>query len=122
METINKIINNNINNNIQFPVEYNIGESSKSISSYAKNISDNNSQPKTLNKDELNTLLDKINNTDSVINNNLQFKLDTETDIYMVKVTDKKTDNLIVQYPSQDFVKNAKYFKEHVSLLFNLKV
>jgi len=58
----------------------------------------------------------------SILNTQLQIKIDKDTDIVVVKVIDKETNKVIRQIPPEYILKIAKYLDEIAGLLYNEKV
>ncbi|WP_411376610.1 flagellar protein FlaG [Desulfurobacterium thermolithotrophum] len=57
----------------------------------------------------------------SMLNTQLQIKIDKDTDIVVVKVIDKETNKIIRQIPPEYVLKIAKYLDEIAGLLYNEK-
>jgi len=58
----------------------------------------------------------------SMLNTQLQIQIDKDTDIVVVKVVDKETNQVIRQIPPEYVLKIAKYLDEIAGLLYNEKV
>lgn len=72
-------------------------------------------------KEELDNLISKMEN-EIFLNNKLKFNVDNDTNIYIVKVLNQETEELIAQYPAEVFIKNFKYYKDNENLLLDLKI
>jgi len=57
----------------------------------------------------------------SMLNTQLQIQIDKDTDIVVVKVIDRKTNEVIRQIPPEYVLKIAKYLDEIAGLLFSEK-
>ncbi|WP_456435543.1 flagellar protein FlaG [Thermovibrio ammonificans] len=69
-------------------------------------------------QEALKDLKDKL----SILNTQLEIKIDKDTDIIVVKVIDKTTHKVIRQIPPEYVLKIAKYLNEIAGLLYNEKV
>jgi len=58
----------------------------------------------------------------SMLNTQLEIKIDKDTDIVVVKVVDKETNKVIRQIPPEYVLKIAKYLDEIAGILYNEKV
>jgi flagellar protein FlaG len=64
--------------------------------------------------------VDKINQTmQSMGNNNLEFTVDSETSMNIVKVVDKETNKTIRQFPSEETLAIAKTLDKLQGMLFS---
>lgn len=69
----------------------------------------------------LNEIVKDLNN-DSFLNNKIKFNVENKYNAFVVKVLDFQTEQLIVQYPAEEFLKNVKYYKDNENILLNIKV
>ena len=77
-------------------------------------------EPKT-SKSDLIKLLDNMNKN-PILNNSLMFGFSDEESILLVQIRDKKTDDLIRQYPSEQFLTRLRYYREHIGILLDGRV
>lgn len=60
------------------------------------------------NDKELKTFLKEINNIPNFLKNNIVFNYNSEAEVFIVKVKNKETEEVISQFPSDDFIKKIK--------------
>lgn len=65
---------------------------------------------------------EKINQTMQRLGNNLEFTVDTETSMNIVRVVDKETNQTIRQFPSEEAVQIAKTLDKLQGLLMKVKI
>jgi flagellar protein FlaG len=56
-----------------------------------------------------------------IISDNLRFSYAREEHQLLVQIRDKKTDDLIRQYPSEEFLKRLRYYRDNIGVLFDQK-
>lgn len=81
----------------------------------------------TANKDkpsvteQLQSSLKQLNSVASLYNNQLEFSVDKDTDLQVVKVVDKETQKVIRQIPSEDAIRIAKAIGDFKGMLLKDK-
>lgn len=70
-------------------------------------------------QDDLDQALQKINDTLDVFTNKLEFSIDKDTDIFVVKVVDRETKEVIRQLPSEEMLNIAKALDKLQGLLIS---
>lgn len=69
------------------------------------------------NLDSLKQATDQLNQALKLMSNNLQFMIDEDTNIRVVKVVDTETEEVIRQFPSEDILAIAKALDQWQGLL-----
>ncbi|MDF0604208.1 flagellar protein FlaG [Neisseriaceae bacterium TC5R-5] len=68
-------------------------------------------------EEQLQESLKQLNNTASLVNDQLEFSVDKDTNQQVVKVVDKETQKVIRQIPSEDAIQIAKAIDQFKGLL-----
>jgi len=76
---------------------------------------------KRMSRSDLQEALDEVQGRLDMMGTNLQFAMDKVAEDIVVKVTDKKSGELIRQIPSEDVIKLRKKLEELTGLLFDEK-
>lgn len=76
---------------------------------------------KSLSRSELQAAVEEVQARMEQLGTNLQFAMDKVAEDIVVKVTDKKSGDLIRQIPSEDVIKLRKKLEEVSGLLFDKK-
>jgi flagellar protein FlaG len=79
-------------------------------------------EKKQLTPEEVQEALKNLKEKLSILNTQLEIKIDKETDTIVVKVIDKTTHKVIRQIPPEYVLKIAKYLDEIAGILYNEKV
>ena len=103
IESVNKNNSNIINTKVSIKIEE-FTLSKKSITKNKEEKISDNEIKKTL--DDLNNIL--------LLKNDLRFGYNIENNIPLIEIFNIKTDKLIRQFPTEDFFKRIKYFKEEI--------
>ena len=69
-------------------------------------------------KPELSKVLDALNAM-PIFSDTLNFGFSEEDKLLLVQIRDKKTDDLIRQYPSEEFLSGLKYYRDNIGMLFD---
>ena len=80
-----------------------------------------NKQKLTISERELNNVINTLNSM-PIISDNLRFSYASEEHQLLVQIRDKQTDELIRQYPSEEFLRSIRYYSENIGILFDKKV
>ena len=67
-------------------------------------------------------IIEELKKKPSMLNTQLKIQIDKDTDILVVKVINKETNEVIRQIPPEYLLKIAKYLDEITGLLYNEKV
>ena len=70
---------------------------------------------------ELDKLL-SILNVVPIISDNLRFSYAQDEHQLLVQIRDKKSNDLIRQYPSEEFLTRLRYYRDNIGILFDQKV
>jgi len=70
---------------------------------------------------ELSKVLNILNMV-PIISDNLRFSYASEEHQLLVQIRDKKTDELIRQYPSEEFLARLRYYRDNIGVIFDQKV
>ncbi len=68
--------------------------------------------------EELTGVVEAMNDTMTQMNRALSFEVDSSSEQLVIKVTDKNTDELIRQIPSEDTLKLVQHIEEMRNILF----
>ncbi|PTU66434.1 flagellar biosynthesis protein FlaG [Chromobacterium sp. Panama] len=71
--------------------------------------------------EQLQSSLKQLNSVASLYNNQLEFSVDKDTDLQVVKVVDKETQKVIRQIPSEDAIRIAKAIGDFKGMLLKDK-
>lgn len=80
---------------------------------------DNSKKEKAVDAEQLNRAIEKIESTAQYYNRKLQFEVEEELDITIVKVIDKETDEVVRQIPPETMVELAKHARDLKGLLLS---
>jgi len=69
-------------------------------------------------KPELDKVLAGLNSM-PIIGDNLRFSYANDENQLLVQIRDKKTDDLIRQYPSEEFLTRLRYYRDNIGVLFD---
>jgi flagellar protein FlaG len=72
-------------------------------------------------KKEMKKLESELNEAMNPLNQNLLFKFNDKADVLIMEVIDKKSNEVIRQFPPQDAIKLMEKMKELVGILFDKK-
>ena len=86
----------------------------------ATEVTDNNKQQEEM--QEIESVVSNISDYVQTVKRELQFTVDEDSGLTVVKVFNKETDELIRQIPSEDFLKLAKTITDYKSTLLDVKV
>jgi len=70
-------------------------------------------------KHELDKILSTLNST-QFINDKLNFSYANDEHQLLVQIRDSKTDDLIRQYPSEEFLTRLRYYRNNIGVLFDI--
>ena len=87
----------------------------------ATEVTDNNKKQQE-EMQEIENVVSNISDYVQTIRRELQFTVDEDSGLTVVKVFNKETDELIRQIPSEDFLKLAKTITDYKSTLLDVKV
>ena len=76
-------------------------------------VVDAEKEPKTTEKD-IDTAVTELNSSIQSVQRNLKFSVDKELDKIIINVTDKKTEEIVRQIPSEDFLELARNLQDMV--------
>lgn len=89
--------------------------------SQAKNASNDGTQQKKSDPQELQNSVKQLNDVAKLYSSQLEFSVDKETNIQVVKVVDQETQKVIRQIPSEDAIRIAKAIGDFKGLLLKDK-
>jgi flagellar protein FlaG len=89
--------------------------------SQAQNAADDGTQKKKTDPQELQNSVKQLNDVANLYNSKLEFSVDKETNIEVVKVVDQETQKVIRQIPSEDAIRIAKAIGDFKGLLLKDK-
>jgi len=73
-----------------------------------------------LQKADLSKMMDILNK--SPFSDTLKFGFNNDIEMLYVQIRDRKSDNLIRQYPTEQFIRNIMYSNEQLGMLFDVSV
>lgn len=88
----------------------------------AEESDDKNNASRQPSEEEMNSALQKINDAVQLVSQKLEFSIDKDTDVFVVKVIDKETKEVIRQMPSEELLNVAKALDTLQGLLIKDKV
>ena len=69
---------------------------------------------------ELKSVIYQLNDI-PILNESLRFSFSNEANMLMVQIRDKKTDDVLRQYPSENFIRDIMYFRDNIGMLLDIK-
>ena len=81
-----------------------------------------NELSREISREEIEETVSEIGNFVQNIQRNLQFTVDDNSGETIIRVTDRETDDVIRQIPSEEVLKLQQYIKDAAGILFKAKV
>lgn len=72
----------------------------------------------SVSKKDLKNLLKSLNEM-PILNDKLSFGFSDEIGQLLVLITDKKTEDIIRQYPTEEFINRLMYYRDNIGVLFD---
>ena len=79
-------------------------------------------EPQRLSREEIEQTVSEVSDFVQNIQRNLLFSVDDDSGETIIKVTDRETDDVIRQIPSEEVVQLQQYLKDASGILFKAKV
>ena len=89
-----------------------LNQVSQTKSSDVEKVSTTENQKVEANKDDVRDQIEEIQQFNQSIDRSLQFKVDEELGVTIVRVIDKETDELIRQFPPEELINLSRRLKE----------
>jgi len=77
-----------------------------------------NHKDQRVSKSDMLELLHSLNNVPH-LKNSLAFGFSDDENLLLVQIRDRETDDLIRQYPSEEFLGRLRYYREHIGILLD---
>jgi len=82
----------------------------------------NNADIKSMSKNDVKSLVEKLNNSISTLNNSVKFSYSEDAKALVVKVIDNKTGQVIRQIPPEELIKLGASLSQSIGIIFNKEV
>ena len=94
---------------------------SENIKTYIKEVIREETERPQVSKSDLKNVLNALNSM-PIFRDSLSFGFSEEIGQLMVQIKDKKSDEIIRQYPDEDFINRILYYRDNIGLLFDKEV
>gem|GEM_PF-1912798 len=82
----------------------------------------NNTDTKSISKDDIKSLVEKLNSSISTLNDSVKFSYSEDAKALVVKVIDSKTGQVIRQIPPEELIKLEASLSQSIGIIFNREV
>jgi len=82
----------------------------------------NNTDTKSISKNDIKSLVEKLNSSISTLNDRVKFSYSEDAKALVVKVIDSKTGQVIRQIPPEELIKLEASLSQSIGIIFNKEV
>jgi flagellar protein FlaG len=82
----------------------------------------NNTETKSMSKNDVKSLVEKLNSSISTLNDSVKFSYSEDAKALVVKVVDSKTGQVIRQIPPEELIKLETSLSQSIGIIFNREV
>jgi flagellar protein FlaG len=82
----------------------------------------NNTDTKSISKNDIKSLVEKLNSSISTLNDSVKFSYSEDAKALVVKVVDSKTGQVIRQIPPEELIKLEASLSQSIGIIFNKEV
>jgi flagellar protein FlaG len=82
----------------------------------------NNTNTKSMSKNDVKSLVEKLNSSISTLNDSVKFSYSEDAKALVVKVIDSKTGQVIRQIPPEELIKLEASLSQSIGIIFNREV
>ncbi|MGE4546559.1 MAG: flagellar protein FlaG [Desulfurella sp.] len=82
----------------------------------------NNTDAKSMSKNDVKNLVEKLNSSIGTLNNSVKFSYSEDAKALVVKVVDSKTGQVIRQIPPEELIKLEASLSQSIGIIFNKEV